>query len=155
MHKIISTLIAAAAACPSLAQAPSPGPLPVRSVTLFTSGVAYTERSGEVSGDAAVPLNFRTAQINDILKSMVLLDSNGQVQPATYSARDPIGRTLRSFAVDMSDNLSQPAILAQLRGAVVTVETTNKIAITGRIVSVEIRQVAGDDRTPIFAPFVT
>src|SRR5258707_9242006 len=52
--------------------APAPSPLPVRRVTLFTSGVAYTERGGAVEGNANVPLVFRTAQINDILKSMVL-----------------------------------------------------------------------------------
>ena len=42
--------------------------LPVKQVTLFTSGVAYTERGGQVEGDTEVPLTFRTAQINDILK---------------------------------------------------------------------------------------
>src|ERR1043165_5872750 len=88
--------------------------LPVRRVTLFTSGVAYTERGGAVEGDASVPLTFRTAQINDILKSMVLLDETGRVQPATYAAKDPIGRTLQSFAVDVTNNLSQQSILAQL-----------------------------------------
>ncbi len=139
------------------AQAPGgpPSPLPVRSVTLFTSGVAYTERGGEVTGDASVPLIFRTAQINDILKSMVLLDSAGTVQPATYTARDPIGRTLRAFAVDVSDNVSQASILTQLRGATVTVETINKGAVTGQIVSLEMRQVAGDDNKPIVVPFLT
>src|SRR5438067_13424160 len=61
------------------AQAPAapPSPLPVRKVVFFTSGVAYTERAGEVEGDAAVPLVFRTGQINDILKSMLLLDERG------------------------------------------------------------------------------
>lgn len=139
------------------AQTPSvpPSPLPVRSVTLFTSGVAYTERGGEVTGDASVPLIFRTAQINDILKSMVLLDSAGTVQPATYTARDPIGRTLRAFAVDLSENVSLASILAQLRGATVTVETVNKGTVTGQIVSLETRQVAGDDNKPIMVSFLT
>ena len=84
------------------AQQPPPSTLPVKQVTLFTSGVAYTERGGTVDGDAAVPLTFRTAQINDILKSMVLLDRGGKVQPATYGSRDPIGRSsARPFAVDV------------------------------------------------------
>src|SRR5438552_8691266 len=96
-------------AIPALAQPPSP--LPVRQVTLFTSGVAYIERGGEVDGDAALPLMFRTAHINDMLKSMVLLDSGGRVQPATYAARDPISHTLQAFAVDVTQNLSLEAIL--------------------------------------------
>ena len=74
--------LSASAACAQVDQGP-PSSLPVRQVTLFTSGVSYTERSGQVDGDASIPLLFRTAQINDILKSLVLLDRGGKVQPAT------------------------------------------------------------------------
>src|ERR1700722_3716471 len=98
------TLLASSAV---MAQSPPPSTLPIKQITLFTSGVAYTERSGSVEGDAAVPLAFRTAQINDILKSMVLLDRGGKVQPATYASRDPIGRSLQSFAVDVTQNTSR------------------------------------------------
>src|SRR5436190_24136611 len=101
MRLIINTALCLCLAVPSLAQAPS-NPLPVRMVTLFTSGVGYVERGGEVDGDATLPLTFRTAQINDILKSMIMLDANGHVQPATYASRDPIVRTLQSFAVDVT-----------------------------------------------------
>src|SRR5437899_7347436 len=109
----------------AMAQAPlasAPSPLPVKRVTLFTSGVAYVERGGEVEGDATVPLIFRTAQINDILKSMVLLDERGKVQPATYAARDPIGRTLQAFAVDVTQNVTMQELLNRLRGAKVSVD---------------------------------
>jgi hypothetical protein len=142
---------------PAIGQNPQgpPSALPVKQVTLFTSGVSYTERSGDVDGDASVPLLFRTAQINDILKSLVLLDSNGKVQPATYTARDPIGRTLQSFAVDVTENLSLEQLLAQLRGAQVTVETPGKPAVTGRIVGVEIREVPIDDKKSAPVPFMT
>lgn len=148
---------ALSAAIPATAQqqtAPVPAPLPVRKVTLFTSGVAYTERGGTVDGNAAVPLLFRTAQINDILKSLVLLDQTGQVQPATYAARDPVSHTLQSFAVDVTRNSTQGEILNQLRGAKVTVETPNKPALTGQILGVEERQTAGEDGKPITASFL-
>jgi hypothetical protein len=155
--KILSLLtLAALLAVSARAQAPAPlaDPLPVRQVTLFTSGVSYTERGGEVDGNASVALVFRTAQINDILKSLVLIDARGRVQPALYAARDPIGRTLQSFAIDVTQNLSQMEILNRLRGAKVTVETTNKGVLTGQIVGVEQRQVAGDDGKPITAPYL-
>src|SRR5207249_885046 len=93
----LSGFVVSLASSGALAQAPAPSPLPVRQVTLFSSGVSYTERSGEVDGDATVPILFRTGQINDILKSMVLLDEGGHVQPASYAARDPISHTLQSF----------------------------------------------------------
>ena len=137
-----------ALATPSLAQAPTaaPSPLPIRQVTLFTSGVSYIERGGAVTGDATVPLTFRTAQINDILKSLTLLDSNGQVQPVVYSARDPIGRTLQAFAIDVTQPQSRAELLNHLRGTEVTV-TTSKGPLTGQVVSVESKSITAPTGT--------
>lgn len=142
-------LAAASLAAPVLAQAP-PGeassPLPVKQVTLFTSGVAYIERGGAVTGDATVPLSFRTAQINDILKSLTLIDADGKVQPVVYGARDPIGRTLQAFAVDVTQPQSRSELLNRLRGAVVSV-TTARGLLSGQIVGVETRNVTGPTGT--------
>ena len=147
MKKMTSFCVLLFGAAPAWAQMPAstPSSLPVRQVTLFTSGVAYTERVGSVDGDAAVPLLFRTAQINDILKSLVLLDQTGQVQAATYAARDPASHTLPSFAVDVTENMSQEDILNRLRGARVTLEEPNKPPLTGQILGVEKRQIMGPD----------
>ncbi|MCW3095894.1 MAG: hypothetical protein JWL77_1512 [Chthonomonadaceae bacterium] len=156
MKKTLSICAVMCVAAPVWAQAP-PAPsstLPVRRITLFTSGVSYTERGGVVDGDATVPLLFRTPQINDILKSMVLLDRQGQVQPATYAAHDPVGHTLQSFAIDVTQNLSQQEILNHLRGTRVTVEAANRPALTGQIVGVESRQVLGADGKPTAVAFL-
>src|ERR1041384_6151401 len=152
MKLVITTVLCLILTVPALSQAPS-NPLPVRSVTLFTSGVGYVERGGEVDGDATIPLTFRTAQVNDILKSMIMLDSNGKVQPATYASRDPIYRTLQSFAVDVNQNSTLAEVLNRLRGQRVTIDT-GKNTITGQIVSVETRQVAGEDNKPVMGSFV-
>ncbi|MFY7896792.1 MAG: hypothetical protein ACOVP8_11205, partial [Phycisphaerales bacterium] len=48
--------------------------LPIRKITLYRSGVASFERSGSVTGDGIASLRFRTEQVNDILKSLVVLD---------------------------------------------------------------------------------
>jgi len=144
-----AALWALACAAPSLAQAPppaAPSPLPIRQVTLFTSGVSYIERGGAVTGDATVPLTFRTAQINDILKSLTLLDASGQVQPVVYGARDPIGRTLQAFAVDVRQPQSRAELLNRLRGVEVTV-TTARGALTGQVVSVESKSVTASTGT--------
>lgn len=130
----------------------APSTLPVRQVTLFTSGVAYTERIGTVEGEATVPLLFRTAQINDILKSLVLIDQGGQVQAATYAARDPVSHTLQAFAIDVTSNMTQEQILNRLRGARIALEETGKPTLTGQIVGVEQRQIAGPDGKPVSVP---
>lgn len=119
--------------------------LPVRAVTLFSSGVGYTLHEGEVDGDSMIPLSFRTAQINDILKSLVLLDEKGTVQPVVYGAKDPIGRTLQAFAVDVTQPLSQVELLNRLRGVPVRVQMNGGDTITGQIVSAERRTVTVKD----------
>ncbi len=137
----------ALSAVPALAQTPPASPLPIKQVTVFTSGVSYIERGGTVSGDATVPLTFRTAQINDLLKSLTLIDAQGQVQPVVYGARDPIGRTLQSFAIDVTAPHSRAELLNQLRGASVSVTLTSKAVETGQIVSVETKSVTGPNTT--------
>ncbi len=135
---------------PAFAQTPpqaAPSPLPIKQVTVFTSGVSYIERDGAVTGDAAVPLTFRTAQINDLLKSLTLIDSQGQVQPVIYGARDPIGRTLQSFAIDVTTPQSRTELLNQLRGASIQITTASKLTETGQIVSVESKPVTGPNNT--------
>ena len=141
-------LVLSSFAASAFAQAPTPAPspLPIRQVTLFTSGVSYIERGGAVTGDATVPLTFRTAQINDILKSLTLLDADGQVQPVVYGARDPIGRTLQAFAIDVTQPQSRAELLNHLRGADVTV-TTARGPLTGQVVSVETKSVTGPTGT--------
>jgi hypothetical protein len=134
------TSAAARAQSPAAVSDNTPTPLPVRSVTLFSSGVGYVLREGEVDGDASVPLLFRTTQVNDILKSLVQLDEKGTVRPAIYAARDPIGRTLQSFAVDVTQPMDRAQLLNRLRGAQVAVEAEGRGSVTGRIVGVESQQ---------------
>ena len=124
-----------------------PSQLPIKQITVFTSGVSYIERDGTVSGDAVVPLTFRTAQINDLLKSLTLIDTHGQVQPVVYGARDPISRTLQSFAIDVTAPHSRAELLNQLRGSSVSVTLTSKAVETGQIVSVESKSVTGPNNS--------
>src|SRR5690348_2030111 len=75
--------------------------VPVTAVALFSSGVGFFEHSGTVHGNGTTELRFRTSQMNDVLKSLVLEDlGGGHVTTITYPSQDPITKTLRSFQVD-------------------------------------------------------
>src|SRR5687768_2350757 len=77
--------------------------VPVTNVLLFSSGVGYFEHAGTVRGTGSTELRFKTSQINDILKSLVLQDENGgRVSAITYPSQDPVAKTLRSFQVDIT-----------------------------------------------------
>src|SRR6478735_7736807 len=91
--------------------------LPVTRVVLFNSGVGYFSRSGEVVDDARVDLAFPETDINDLLKSMVLEDFNkGRIAAVSYDSREPIARTLSSFAINLNGNPTFAGIVSQMRG---------------------------------------
>jgi hypothetical protein len=127
------------AACISLGVAPAvaaEAAVPVTRVTAFSSGVAYFEHNGKVTDDADVLLKFKTEQINDILKSLVVFDfGKGNVTGVSYGSRDPLSRALKSFGVDISAEPTVGQLLKQVRGAKVEVSAPNKIV--GSILGVE------------------
>jgi hypothetical protein len=125
--------------------------LPVTGCSLFSSGVGYFVRDGEVEGDARIDLTFPVTDINDLLKSMVLLDlGGGRIDAVSYDSHDPIDRTLKSFAIDLTRNPTFADVLNQARGEKVEVvqqQAANQPGtLTGTVVGVERqRQPAGKD----------
>ena len=63
----------AVAAAGSNAEAPG-ATLPIKRVILYSNGVAYFERRGRVAGHAEINLAFKQSQVDDVLKSLVVLD---------------------------------------------------------------------------------
>jgi hypothetical protein len=121
--------------------------IPVKAVVLFSSGVGYFEHYGIVNGDGSAELQFKTTQINDILKSLLLQDvDGGKVTAVTYASQDPIDKTLKSFAVDITANPPLADLLNQLRGAKVTL-TTNGEKTVGVILGVEHKKVVIGDKS--------
>ncbi|MFG0320624.1 MAG: hypothetical protein ACF8XB_25350, partial [Planctomycetota bacterium JB042] len=51
--------------------------LPIREITLYRSGVGAFEHVGRLRGDVRAQLRFPTDAVNDILKSMTILDLGG------------------------------------------------------------------------------
>src|SRR5215467_5709547 len=96
--------------------------LPLTQVVLFSSGVGYFQREGEVEGPARIDLQFPIGDVNDLLKSMVLQDlGKGKIGIVSYDGQDPIEKTLRSFAVDLTGNPTFGQVLNQARGEKVEV----------------------------------
>src|SRR4051794_3624687 len=74
----------------------NPELLPIQRITLYRSGVGSFERRGLVEGNATVQLRFKTEQVNDILKSMVVLDLShqGRIDGISYGSKEPLNRRL-------------------------------------------------------------
>src|SRR5215469_9967864 len=122
--------------------------LPIAQAVLFSSGVGFFQREGEIEGNQRVDLSFPVQDINDLLKSMVLQDlGNGHVSAVSYESRDPIDKTLKSFAINLTSNPGYGQILNQARGEKVevvsqTTSNTQPGTLTGTILGVEPKEEA-------------
>lgn len=95
-----------------------PQPLPVTRVILYKNGVGYFEHAGRVRGNQDVNIDFTTAQLNDVLKSLTALDlGNGHVTGVSYNSTAPLERRLESLRLPVGENPSAAAFLGALRGA--------------------------------------
>lgn len=136
-----------------------PAAAPIREVVLYSSGVGYFQHEGKVQGNAEAELHFKTGQINDVLKSLVLQDlDGGRAGVVTYPSQDPLEKTLGSFQVDLSDNPSLGDLLNKLRGARITVGYTGPNGaenFPATILGVEKRtQPGGKEGAPVERSFV-
>jgi len=122
--------------------------LPIRRVVLYSNGVAYIERRGTVTGNAEINLSFKQSQIDDVLKSMVVLDlGQGKIGAVSYNSSAPVETRMSEipFSVNAlsSDGGGIAGVLSQLQGAKVAV-TSTKGSATGSILTVERKQVKND-----------
>lgn len=129
--------------------------LQLRRVTLFSSGVGFFESEAIVEGDAESELRFRADQINDILKSLVVQDlDGGTVALVNYASPDPIDKTLRSFAVNLTGNPPLAQLLGQLRGE--PVQITGARTVSGVIVGLEKKQMpVGESKAAVDTDLLT
>ena len=126
--------------------------VPIRKIMLFSSGVGYFEHAGTVHGNSSTELRFKTSQINDILKSIMLQDQDGgRVGTITYPSQDPLSKTLKSFQVDIAQNPTLADLLNQLRGARVSVQTGGE-RLAGTVMGVEMRQKPATVGQPVATP---
>src|ERR1041384_1176052 len=120
--------------------------LPIRRVILYSNGVAYIERRGTVTGHAEISLSFKQSQVDDVLKSMVVLDlGQGRIGAVSYNSSAPPAARLADipFSIDAGSEGENggglAGVLSQLQGAHVAITTANRTAI-GSILTVEERK---------------
>jgi hypothetical protein len=118
--------------------------LPLGQIVLFNSGVGYFQREGTVEGEARVDLQFAAGDVNDLLKSLVLQDlGGGKVTAVSYDGQEPMERTLKTFALDLTGNPTFGQLLNQARGEKVELTLQNATALTGTLVGLEAQMEPG------------
>ena len=147
-HPVIAALTAAAAAAVSTvaayvakkqpresAPAPRRDPLPISRIVMYQSGIGYVERCAETDSGSIV-LRIRPDQINDILKSLTVID-RGNGRPVSISL--PVDKDTLDSLAQIPDQIKDGGIRALLdafRGANVCLKTRMH-TYRGRIVGLE------------------
>lgn len=130
---LLSALGCSAAISETLELSPE---LPVRKVVLYQNGIGYFERRGQIQA-GQVELRVRPDQINDVLKSLAVLDMSGGM---ASSVSLPVERSGDRLAAELPPQVRNAAgmrgLLAVLRGAEVEVDGEDG-TLRGRVVGVE------------------
>ena len=115
--------------------------LPVRKVVLYKNGVGYFEHAGSVTGNQQVAVDFTSAQLNDVLQSLTVLDEGGgRIAGVNYNSTTPLAEQLKSLTLGMGDDPTSTELFQAIRGQ--RVEVTGGPGgpgnmISGRLVSIE------------------
>ncbi len=119
--------------------------LPIRRLILYSNGVGYFERRGTVTGHAEIGLTFKQSEVDDVLKSMVVLDlGHGRIGAIGYNSTSPLSARLAEIPFSIpawaqnSPDSGLIGVLRQLQGARVVVASANRAA-TGAILTVDER----------------
>jgi hypothetical protein len=114
--------------------------LPVRRVVLYKNGMGYFEHAGAVPEKQDVEITLPAAQLNDVLKSLTVIDPDrGQVPGVTYDSAEPLDRRLAELPVRLDASQGLIDFLNKIRGTQVEVRSGVN-PVTGRLMGAEIRR---------------
>ena len=111
--------------------------LPVQRVVLYKNGVGYFEHSARVRGKQELNIDFTTSQLNDVLKSLTVVDlGEGRISSVRYNSIAPLAERLKALRLPFGEQIARDDFLVALRGARVEVHSGSATAI-GKLLSVD------------------
>jgi hypothetical protein len=126
--------------------------LPVRRVVLYKNGVGYFEHLGRVRGSQDVHVDFTSAQLNDVLKSLTVLDlSGGKITGVDYNSEAPLARRLATLRLALGENPTMAEFLGALRGSRLEVRSANGVGSAGKSSSADRHAASSEFRSPLSA----
>jgi len=116
-------------------------PLPVRKIVLYKNGVGYFEHRGQTRGTGAVAIELPSSQLDDVLKSLTVIDlgGGGQVAGVSYTTLAPLDRRLDEIAIDLMSAEGLAHFLNQIKGARVEIQTGGG-AVSGKLMGAEVKR---------------
>ena len=111
--------------------------LPVKRVVLYKNGVGYFEHLGRVRGNQDISIPFTSGQLNDVLKTLTVLDlDGGRIAGVGYGSAAPVDRQIGDLRLPSAEKTTLAEFLGALRGTRLEVRSGTSV-ITGRLLSIE------------------
>ena len=117
----------------------------LKRVMLSTGGVGYFEYEANVTGTAELLMPVRMDQVDDVLKSIVIFDNQGNTGFVQLPSRAPLSDIFRGLPFGPRALDSNAGLMEALKGSVVSVRANT--SFSGRIVSVSEETSKGEDST--------
>ena len=119
----------------------------LKRVMLSTGGVGYFEYETEVTGTGELLMPVRMDQVDDILKSIVVFDQQGNTGFVQLPSRAPLSDIFRGLPFGPRALDSNASLVEALKGSEVSVRAG--ASFEGRIVSVNEEQTTSEDGTKL------
>jgi hypothetical protein len=113
--------------------------LKVKKVIIFKHGVSYYILEGILKGTGKFELEFKIDEMNDILKSLFVLDASekGYISSISYDAALETNQLLKSIMLNIPDQDSFSSLVTQIKGAEVILTVGGAKKVSGKIMGIE------------------
>ncbi len=113
--------------------------LEVKKVIIFKHGVSYFILEGAQKGSGTFELEFKVDEMNDVLKSLFVLDTSekGYISSISYDAALESSQLLKSIMLDVPDHDTFTSLVMQIKGAKVNLTVGSSESLTGTVMGIE------------------
>ncbi|MFW9819249.1 MAG: hypothetical protein ACFFE5_06525 [Candidatus Thorarchaeota archaeon] len=113
--------------------------LKVKKVIIFKHGVSYYILEGIQKGTGKFELEFKIDEMNDVLKSLFVLDTSekGYISSISYDAALETNQLLKSIMLNIPDKDSFSSLVTQIKGAEINITIGGAKKIAGKIMGIE------------------
>ncbi|MFW9881955.1 MAG: hypothetical protein ACFFG0_53510 [Candidatus Thorarchaeota archaeon] len=114
--------------------------LKVKKVIIFKHGVSYYILEGILKGSGTFELEFKIDEMNDVLKSLFVLDTSekGYISSISYDAALETSQLLKTIMLNIPDQDSLSSLVMQIKGAGVNLTIGGAKKTSGKIIGIEL-----------------
>lgn len=129
------------------AKSPNIATIPLKRVTLYKHGIGHFERRGKFKGPGEIELLCGPEDIDDMLKSLLVLNvEGGGLAAVTYDSAKTLPTRLSEFGFDLRKCSGLLELIAQIKGSPVTIKVGTQ-KVEGRVAGLdEVEQAVGENK---------